>query len=1108
MPRLRRELAALGVEMSNASDADGVDYGKSVFDVVRHPILKSLDPKGIIKFVDAREEYELEVNEKRKKVPTMTTASYKLCVKPRVLRSMHFMGVFDSVAQGVAVSALTSEQIKKAIGEAVTDVRKKSRIRKSSKLRYWGSECPCSSMTRIRVLDVLEMRVRQFVVDYLERMENVGYGSFRDDNPKKTVVHLIDALYAPKLKALVKKDLEYRPALKKDVKAFIAYVMEQAERIDRSRDLDSSGGTSRKPKSGKNKGSSTKQEQADEKRDEDKVNKGTGSGGKGSNKDKWKPMCLHPTCAEKKLRHFVKDCTECKGEAEKNMLLAEHREKKKSAKKLRDVEGVEEDSSTSIRISFAGKVTWISCADLGSDINLMPSDLLSALLAAGADMIINKFNMPRKYGMAVETSTDHEPVYAECNCSVTLTIELHIRHGTTLTVRNVTWLVSSQPTPEPLLCRPLLEALGLDAEKALEAACDKFNGDVDLSALLPETDYKEGSVARLVSGIFRADALVEDNASFESEENSWLDLGEDKEQEISTAFRKLVQDALLEGMSMEGAVELEELLNQYRDVFRLRLGKDPPADVEPMRMNLDPIVKPVITKPRRYSTPQRAFIAAYTEKLHEFGAAAPLLVPKEPPANFRVTLDYRPVNAATEDTPCPIPHIESELQDVAGSAYYAKMDFCSGYWELPLHEDSQDALSFMTPSGLWKPLQTTQRAKKSAPNFQSKVEPCFAELRRSLMAWLDDFLLHSKTEKSLLALLEQFFAICRKRRLKLSARKCEFFRKEVRWCGRIISAEGMQFDLARLSGLQDASLPETAGELCQYVHCLQWMSLAIPDYTARVAPLRAVIEEAYSVSGKRSRRSVKNIPLSSLSWGPTCIPAFHDLQDQLRQSVKLSHRKEGYALCLYTDASEEHRAGVVTQCAAAELNKSTEMQNHEPLAFVGSSFKGAQANWSTFEKEAFAIYQTMKKLDYLFICDYVHIYKDHLNLLFIYSPTTIHPNLGRHIVSKVQRWGLCLAQFQYTIQHVRGEKNVMTDIMTRWYKSYRGKRWLAVKYFRDVLADNDIVTSAVAKDFEWPTAERVREAQRKHSSSKSYKASTDDGLLQVGGKMWIPSEEP
>ena len=196
--------------------------------------------------------------------------------------------------------------------------------------------------------------------------------------------------------------------------------------------------------------------------------------------------------------------------------------------------------------------------------------------------------------------------------------------------------------------------------------------------------------------------------------------------------------------------------------------------------------------------------------------------------------------------------------------------------------------------------------------------------------------------------------------------------------------------------------------------------------------LRDVLEEAYVRPGKRTRKSIQKITLSQLSWGPANVATFHSLQEQLRQSVTLSHRISDQALCAYTDASDKHWAAVVTQFTLQELDKSSEEQTHEQLSFLSSSFKDSQTNWTTFEKEANAIFQTFHKLDYLFSCEEMtHIFTDHPNLLFLYSPLALEPGLGRHIVSKVQRWGLFLAKFEYTIEHVDGEKSIMANMMTR-----------------------------------------------------------------------------
>jgi len=248
-------------------------------------------------------------------------------------------------------------------------------------------------------------------------------------------------------------------------------------------------------------------------------------------------------------------------------------------------------------------------------------------------------------------------------------------------------------------------------------------------------------------------------------------------------------------------------------------------------------------------------------------AAAPLLVRKPPPSKFRLTVDLRPVNSATVRTVWPMPHIESELADLAGRKCFATIDFCNAYWQLPLAEGWKHLHSFLTTNGVVQPTRTMPGSTNAGMNFQSKVEPCFSDIRDSLKAWLDDFLLAQNSEDGLLDVLNKFFTICRKKRLKISIRKSSFFCIKVKWCGRIIDEHGVHFDPRHLSGIMDCEMPISAGELCQYVNCMQWMSSAIPNFAARVAPLREVLERAYTMAGSRKKRAIQSIQLSLVYHG-------------------------------------------------------------------------------------------------------------------------------------------------------------------------------------------------------------------------------------------------
>ena len=225
------------------------------------------------------------------------------------------------------------------------------------------------------------------------------------------------------------------------------------------------------------------------------------------------------------------------------------------------------------------------------------------------------------------------------------------------------------------------------------------------------------------------------------------------------------------------------------------------------------------------------------------------------------------------------------------------------------------------------------------------------------------------------------------------------------------------------------------------------MSISIPNFASRVAPLSDILEEAYTRAGRRTKRSIKCIKLATLSWGPAHVESFNSLKDTLANSATLAYPDSSKTICIYSDASDRFWSAVVTQTTPSQLARPRSEQQHQPLAFLGAAFKGAELGWSTFEKEAFAIFKTFEKLDYMLLGHGdVRVFTDHRNLLFVFAPLSLEPSLGRHIVSKVQRWALYLSKFAYVIEHVSGCENVFADILTSWLKGYRGETTRCLLY--------------------------------------------------------------
>jgi hypothetical protein len=99
-----------------------------------------------------------------------------------------------------------------------------------------------------------------------------------------------------------------------------------------------------------------------------------------------------------------------------------------------------------------------------------------------------------------------------------------------------------------------------------------------------------------------------------------------------------------------------------------------------------------------------------------------------------------------------------------------------------------------------------------------------------IKVWLDDCLLHTKTEDDLLAILNLFVKKCQGHGLKLHANKFVLFASTVRYCGKLITKDGVRFDPKNMEALQSMQEPQNGAGLVQYVAAVNWMRSATINY--------------------------------------------------------------------------------------------------------------------------------------------------------------------------------------------------------------------------------------------------------------------------------------
>jgi hypothetical protein len=169
-----------------------------------------------------------------------------------------------------------------------------------------------------------------------------------------------------------------------------------------------------------------------------------------------------------------------------------------------------------------------------------------------------------------------------------------------------------------------------------------------------------------------------------------VDVGQGSPEELADAIEGLLTSAEQAGMSRDDVQSLRQLVTECKDVFRLKLGADPPANVRPLVIKLRDGAEPVRMSARKYAPPQLKFMRHKIRELEELGlvykntgaewASPPLILAKPGPDQYRMTVNLRVPNASTNPTAWPMPNLQDELHDLHGSEVFATLDFCQGYW--------------------------------------------------------------------------------------------------------------------------------------------------------------------------------------------------------------------------------------------------------------------------------------------------------------------------------------------------------------------------------------------------------------------------------------------
>ena len=453
--------------------------------------------------------------------------------------------------------------------------------------------------------------------------------------------------------------------------------------------------------------------------------------------------------------------------------------------------------------------------------------------------------------------------------------------------------------------------------------------------------------------------------------------------------------------------QMSNILRQYQGLFAndlSHLGLTSQAEHRIETGNATPIKQ----LPRRLPHALRPVVEEQVKEMLQYEViepsnspwASPIVLVKKKDGTWRFCIDFRKLNEVTCKDAYPLPQVNDLIDTLSGHKYFTTLDLASGYWQVPVEKSSQEKTAFVIPGGdIYHFKRMPFGLANAVPTFQRLMSNVLQGLlRNKCLVYLDDVLIVGHSFEEHLSNLKEVLDAIKNAGLKLKPEKCHFGQTNVRFLGFQITNEGLSPDPEKVQAIKEYPAPNDLTELRRFLGMASYYRRFISGFSDIAHPLNHLLQ--------------KNV---TFCWDRKCQTAFESIKEQLISSPILGFPDRDRDYSVYTDASDVGVGAVLTQ--------TDDSGTERVISFASKAFSGAEKNWTTTEKEAFAVVWALQHFHPYVYGRKVRVITDHKALTWLKGIK--HPN------GKLARWIIKLQEYEYTVEHRSGSLMKHVDALSR-----------------------------------------------------------------------------
>uniref|UniRef100_A0A914Q1Q4 RNA-directed DNA polymerase n=1 Tax=Panagrolaimus davidi TaxID=227884 RepID=A0A914Q1Q4_9BILA len=456
---------------------------------------------------------------------------------------------------------------------------------------------------------------------------------------------------------------------------------------------------------------------------------------------------------------------------------------------------------------------------------------------------------------------------------------------------------------------------------------------------------------------------------------------------------------------------VDDLQKEFAPVFAPGLGR---CSKRLIHLQLKPNSHPIHIKARRMNESAKEVMKAELDRLHANGVmkklengfsnyATPGSIVKRKDGRSRFVVDYSTgLNDQLQESSYQLPVPEDLFDRFAGCKVFTLMDMPDAYHQIPLDEESQNLTTVSTPFGYFKYLVAAMGLKTLPSDFQQIMDDMLEDLPFA-GTYLDDIVVGSETTKQHAEHVKGVLQRIMDWGFRLSLKKCKFFQTSIQFLGRLIDADGIHPDPAKIAAIQSMAIPKDVSTLRSFLGLVNYYQNFVPMMRDLRQPLDDLLKKD-----------------ASWEWTEVHDNAVSAIKAALTDRCLLTHFDPRLPITVAADASQHGIGGVLSHVFPDGTER--------PVQFFSRAMNAAQKKYSQTEKEALALITAVKIFHRYLEGRHFTLYTDHKALLSIFGPRSQKPS---YALNRLHRWSIFLGGYNFDIKYTNTKEFGQADALSR-----------------------------------------------------------------------------